>query len=169
MSTVADVFAETLERIRDAVHETVEGCGEDDLRWRPDQGANPIGWLVWHLTRIEDDHVAGVADIDQVWTAQGWTDRFDLPYDRDAHGYGQSSEDVGAFRASADLLLGYHDAVFEQATRYVKGLRDGDLDRVVDESWDPPVTLRVRMVSVITDCLQHAGQAAYVLGLSERR
>jgi hypothetical protein len=167
VSTVGDVFAETFDRIRDGVRETVHGRSEHELRWRPDPDANPIGWLVWHLTRIEDDHVAGVAGTEQVWTA-GWAERFDLPYDRMAHGYGQSSQEVGEFRASADLLLGYHDAVHEQTTRYLRALEDADLDRVIDDSYDPPVTLQVRLVSVIADCLQHVGQAAYVLGLSER-
>jgi hypothetical protein len=40
---------------------------------------------------------------------------------------------------------------------------------VVDEAWDPPVTLGVRLVSVIDDCAQHAGQAAFVRGIVLRR
>ena len=47
----------------------------------------------------------------------------------------------------------------------MSGLTDADLPRVVDERWDPPVTLGVRLVSVISDCLQHAGQAAFVRGI----
>ena len=46
---------------------------------------------------------------------------------------------------------------------------DDDLDRIVDERWDPPVTLAVRLVSVVDDCLQHAGQAAYARGILSRR
>ena len=71
--------------------------------------------------------------------------------------------------ASGDLLLGYHDAVHEQTIRYVERLTDADLSRIVDESWDPPVSLDVRLVSVISDDLQHAGQAAFVRGVAERR
>ena len=48
---------------------------------------------------------------------------------------------------------------------HLAGLSEADLDRVVDERWDPPVTLGVRLVSVISDDLQHAGQAAYLRGL----
>ena len=48
---------------------------------------------------------------------------------------------------------------------YVQGLGEADLDRVVDLNWDPPVTLGVRLVSVINDDLQHGGQAAYVRGM----
>ena len=46
---------------------------------------------------------------------------------------------------------------------------DADLDRVVDERWDPPVTLAVRLVSVLADGLEHAGQAAYIRGVAERQ
>ncbi len=69
---------------------------------------------------------------------------------------------------SGEQLLGYYDAVHDQTVRFVRGLTVGDLDRVVDERWDPPVTLGVRLVSVLADDLQHAGQAAFVRGVLER-
>jgi uncharacterized damage-inducible protein DinB len=156
-------------RVRETVHRAVDGLTPDELAYRPDGESNSIAWLVWHLTRIQDDHIAEVAGIEQIWTAQGRADRFALPFPAAATGYGHRSEDVAAVRVnSADLLVGYHDAVCEQTTRYVATLTADDLDRVVDAAWDPPVTLGVRLVSVINDDLQHAGQAAYVRGLLER-
>jgi hypothetical protein len=110
-----------------------------------------------------------VASTEQVWTADGRAGRFGLPFDDDAIGYGQGSDEVAALRADADLLLGYHDAVHARTLQYVGGLVDADLDRVVDRRWDPPVTLGVRLVSVADDDLQHAGQAAFVRGVVERR
>jgi uncharacterized damage-inducible protein DinB len=167
--TVADLLIDAFSRVREAVHEAAEGLSQDDLLLRVDRAANPIGWLVWHLTRVQDDHIANAAGVAQVWTSQGWAERFDLPYDTEAHGYGQSSEEVGAFRVrSADLLLGYHDAVHDQTVRFVEGLRDVDLERIVDKRWDPPVTLGVRLVSVVSDTLQHAGQAAFIRGIARR-
>ena len=68
-------------------------------------------------------------------------------------------------RVGADLLAGYLRAVTEATKTYVATLGADDLDRVVDEGWDPPVTLGVRFTSVVADDLQHAGQAAYVRGL----
>jgi hypothetical protein len=121
---------------------------------------------VWHLTRIQDDHVAGVAQTEQVWTSDDWIDRFGLPFEPWATGYGHSSADVAAVTVDAgDLLVDYHDAVYEQTIRFVERITDADLDRVVDESWDPPVTLGVRLVSVINDNADHAGQAAFVRGV----
>ncbi|PRZ36593.1 putative damage-inducible protein DinB [Antricoccus suffuscus] len=165
----ADLLRDHFDRITEIVNDAVEGLTPEQLSYRPDADANSIAWLVWHLTRVQDDHVADVAGIDQVWTSEGWARRFDLPFDDAAHGYGQSSEDVAKVKVeSGDLLTGYLDAVTAQTKKYVATLTDKDLDRVVDTRWDPPVTLGVRLVSVIGDDLQHAGQASYIRGLIER-
>ena len=124
--------------------------------------------MVWHLTRIQDDHIAEVAGVEQRWLADGWYDRFGLPFAPEAHGYGQTSDEVGQVDVDGELLRGYFDAVDAATTRYVTGLRADDLDRIVDERWDPPVTLGVRLVSVVDDDIAHAGQAAFVRGLAER-
>lgn len=167
--TVADLLADCFGRVREAVHGALEGIDPTALSARPDPDANSISWLVWHLARVQDDHVAEVAGTEQVWTAQGWHDRFGLPFGAGEIGYGHSSQQVAAVQVrDVSLLGGYLDAVTEATLRYVGGLTDGDLDRVVDERWDPPVTLGVRLVSVVADDLQHAGQVAYVRGLLER-
>jgi uncharacterized damage-inducible protein DinB len=167
--TVADVLSDAFGRIHDVVHRVVDGRKPAELAFRPASQANSIAWLVWHLTRIQDDHIAHVAGTDQVWTSAGWAQRFGLPFDPADTGYGHGSDDVAAVQVeSGELLTGYHDAVYQQTIRYVQGLADADLTRIVDTAWDPPVTLGARLVSVISDDLQHAGQAAYVLGLAER-
>ena len=166
--TPAELLTDSLERVRESVAAVLDGLTPDELTHRPIPDANPIGWLVWHLTRIQDDHVAEVAGTEQVWTADGFADRFDLPYDTTDHGYGHSPEQVGAFRADAGLLGEYYDAAHRRTLEYVAGLSPEDLDRVVDERWDPPVTLGVRLVSVVNDDTQHVGQAAYVRGLLGR-
>ncbi|MBV8950004.1 MAG: DUF664 domain-containing protein [Actinobacteria bacterium] len=166
---LADVLDDGFERIRGVTHRAVEGLAPGLLLFRPDPASNSIAWLVWHLTRIQDDHVADVMGQEQIWTAQGWVDRFGLPFDPADTGYGHRSEDVAAVQIDdPEVLLGYHDAVHERTVAYVRDLRPRDLDRIVDEAWDPPVTLGLRLVSVIADDLQHGGQAAYVRGLAER-
>jgi Protein of unknown function (DUF664) len=166
---VNDLLTDALGRVRERLPDLVAGLGEDDLAWRPDPEANSIAWLVWHLSRIEDDHVAGVAGSEQVWTAQGWAERFGLPFDVHAHGYGMSASDVAKVRVSGELLAGYYDAVAARSAEYVGTLGPDDLDRVVDDAWDPPVTLGVRLVSVVNEVNAHLGQAQYVRGLLERR
>jgi hypothetical protein len=168
--TSAELLIDAFGRIRGVVHQVVDGLTPEQLAFRVDSRANSIAWLVWHLTRVQDDHVTDAAQTEQVWTAQGWVERFGLPFDPPATGYGHTADEVAAVRvASGDLLVGYHDAVHEQTARYVERLTDADLARIVDESWDPPVSLGVRLVSVIADDLQHAGQAAFVRGIVRRR
>jgi hypothetical protein len=163
--TPAQLLTELLGRVASSAEAAVDGLTEDQLATRPTDDANTIAWLVWHLARVQDDHVADVADLEQVYTSQGYTERFGLPFDDAEIGYGHSTEQVGAVRADAALLTEYLRAVHEQTLAYVAGLGPDDLDRVVDEGWDPPVTLGVRLASVVNDDLQHAGQAAYVRGL----
>jgi hypothetical protein len=161
--TSAELLTDAFGRVAETVHEAVGGLTESQLAERLDRDANSIAWLLWHLSRVEDDHVAGAFGVPQVWTEYG--KRFELPFADSDVGYGHSSAQVAQVTASADLLTGYQDAVHEQAARLVSGITDADLERVVDENWDPPVTLSVRLVSVISDCLQHAGQAAFVRGI----
>ncbi|MBT2406105.1 MULTISPECIES: DUF664 domain-containing protein [unclassified Streptomyces] len=165
-----ELLADGYGRIREVVHEVVEGLSAEELNARIDAEANSIAWLVWHLTRIQDDHVADASGLEQVWHAQEWAARLGLKLPADATGYGHTARQAGSVRVdSGELLLDYFDAVHEQTARFVGGLAATDLDRVVDERWDPPVTLGTRLVSVLADDLQHAGQAAYVRGLLERR
>jgi hypothetical protein len=161
----AEILLEAFGRIRGSVHAVLDGISTEKLTFRVDDQANSIAWLVWHLSRIQDDHVAAVAQSEQAWVAEGWVERFDLPFETLSTGYGQPPH-LTAIDVGADDLVGYYDAVHRRTVDFVRGLKDGDLDQVVDESWDPPVTLGVRLVSVIEDDLQHLGQAAYVRGLT---
>jgi uncharacterized damage-inducible protein DinB len=168
--TSAELLVDMFERIREDVHGAVRGLTPKQLALRIDDDANSIAWLAWHLTRIQDDHVSAAAQVEQVWTAAGWIERFGLPFEPWATGYAHSSADVAAVTVdSGELLLDYHDAVHAQTIRFVEGITDADLDRIVDESWDPPVTLGVRLVSVINDNTEHAGQAAFVRRIALRR
>jgi uncharacterized damage-inducible protein DinB len=164
----AEILVEGYGRVRGVVHNAVAGLTDSQLQQRLDPQANTIAWLAWHLTRVQDDHIAEVAGTEQVWLSGGWWQRFDLPFDVHATGYGHTARDVVAVRAPAHLLLDYYDAVHEHTITYVQGLRDEELNRVVDRRWDPPVTLGVRLVSVISDDLQHAGQAAFIRGIVTR-
>jgi uncharacterized damage-inducible protein DinB len=166
----AGMLTDAFERIHEAVHAAAEALPPEDLNARLDDHANSIAWLVWHLTRIQDDHIADAAGTEQIWFAQDWVSRFGLPLEKGSTGYGHSSAQVASVRVeSSGLLLDYFDAVHARTLDFVRGLDGRALERIVDESWSPPVTLGVRLVSVIADDLQHAGQAAFVRGALERR
>ncbi|MCE1177687.1 MAG: DinB family protein [Micrococcales bacterium] len=169
MDRPAALLTDAFERVRDLVREVLDGADSALVHARVDADANSIAWLVWHLARVEDDHLAGVAGREQVWTEAGFADRFGLPFGVEEIGYGQSSDEVAQVRVDDPrLLVDYYDAVHERTREILAGLTDADYDRVVDEHWDPPVTAAVRLVSVVGDVTQHVGQAAFVRGMLER-
>ena len=168
MSTSIDLLEDAFTRIRDTVRRAAGGLTPEQLTARVAADANSIAWLVWHLTRVQDDHVSEVAGTPQVWVDGGWEQRFGLPFAPDATGYAQTSAEVAQVSGpgvTAENLVGYHEAVYAATVAYLHSLGDVDLARVVDASWNPPVTLAVRLVSVVSDDLQHAGQASFVRGL----
>lgn len=171
-----DLLLDHLDRVRELVEATVDGLPLDLAHVRPalsgpgaraeggEGRGNSIVWLLWHTARVQDDHVAGLAGVAQAWDA--WAPRFSLPLEHADIGYGHDDADVDAVRvADLQLLADYHGAVHRLSREYVARVDADELDRVVDEGWDPPVTAGVRLVSVVGDCLQHLGQAAYVRGL----
>ena len=160
---------DAFERIRDAVHPAVNGLSEADLAFRLDAETNSIAWLVWHLSRIQDDHVSELAGRPQVWTENGWVTRFGLPLATGDTGYGHGPDESAKVVADGSLLLGYFEDVHENSLAFVRSLDETELARVVDTGWDPPVTVSIRLVSVLADDLQHVGQAAYLRGILERR
>lgn len=164
-----ELLRDAFTRLIEHVDEITDGLTDEQANYRPSPNANSIAWLIWHSARVQDVQLAPIAGIDQVWTTDGWVDRFGLGLPRDDTGYGHSPEDVAKVQAAADLLAGYYHAVHKVTLEFVAGVTAEDLARIVDRNWDPPVTASARLVSIIDDCAQHLGQAAYVLGIAHRR
>jgi uncharacterized damage-inducible protein DinB len=163
------LLADAFERIEHEVEAAVAGLDGDGLTYRPDADSNSIGWLVWHLTRVQDDHISEISGLPQAYVEDGWADRLGLVPDTLDTGYGHTSDQVAAVRFDRpDEVLAYHRAVAQRTRAYLATVTIEELDRIIDRRWDPPVTVGVRLVSVISDDLQHAGQANYVRGLYER-
>jgi len=161
-----DVLIEGFGRLPALVLSAVNGLTAEQLRWTPAPGANSIGWLVWHLARIQDDHVAELVGDEQLWVSGRWTPRFGLAASVMDTGYGHSAADVDRIRPDGPAaLIEYYDTVARRTNELLDRVTADELDRVVDEHWSPPVTLGVRLISVLGDDLQHVGQAAYVRGL----
>ena len=159
-------------RIRGLVERVLApGLGPDALWWRPDPDANSIGWLLWHLTRVQDNHVSDIAGGEQIWTSDGHADRF-VAFGVDPSpantGYGHDTDQVGAMHPTAEALLAYHEATYDRTMEYLGSLDADELDRIIDTSYDPPVSVGVRLISVLGDSWQHVGQAAYLRGMLER-
>lgn len=164
------LLTDGFQRLDEGAAAVVDGLSTAELLWRPDADANHLAWLVWHLARQQDEQLAALGDIASAWTAQEWSGRFALPYPKHASGYGMSSGDVGAFRLDDPaLLVDYHEAVHDLTLRVLAGLDRDGYERVIDAAWDPPVTVAVRLISVLDDGMKHLGQGEYVRGLIERR
>lgn len=166
---VAAVFLELYGRIPPLAEAAVQGLDPVHLTEAPAPGANTIAWLLWHVARVQDHHLAQLVEEEQLWVSGDWARRFGLDPDPGNTGYGHSPEDVVAVQPeSPEVLLEYLEAVDGRVRTLLGGLVAADLDRIVDRRWDPPVTLGVRLVSMADDSLQHVGQAAYVRGLLDR-
>ena len=164
-----DVLTEAFGRVKQWVHGALADMPADAINYQPDQGSNSIGWLVWHLARVQDDHIAHLAGKGQAYSADGWALRLGLAADDGDLGYGHTPQQVAAVRFEAsDDLLAYYDAVHDRTQQYLDAITPDELDRVVDTNWDPPVTAGVRLVSILDDCMNHTGQAHYVKGLWKR-
>jgi hypothetical protein len=165
-AAVRELLRDCFTRLIEHVDDLTDGLTEDVSFFRPTPDANSIAWLIWHSARVQDFQVCDIAGTEQIWLRDGWADRFALDLPRDAHGYGHSAEDVGKVRAPAGLLAGYYRAVHKETLAYITTVTPDELGRIVDTRWNPPVTASARLVSIIDDCAQHLGQAAYVRGIA---
>ncbi len=161
-----ELLRDAFTRLIEHVDDLTDGLSDELSDYRPTPNANSIAWLIWHSARVQDIQLAHVAGVEAVWTRDGWVDRFGLDLPRHDTGYGHSAEDVAKVRAPADLLSGYYRAVHKLTLSYIASVTADELSRIVDTSWDPPVTASARLVSIIDDCAQHLGQAAYVRGIA---
>jgi hypothetical protein len=166
-STAArELLRDAFTRLIEHADDVTDGLTDEVSFYRPAPDANSIAWLVWHSARVQDAQLCDIAGVEQVWLRDGWVDRFALDLPRDSHGYGHTPEDVGKVRAPASLLAGYYRAVHHVTLEYVASVTTEDLETIVDERWTPPVTASARLVSIIDDCAQHLGQAAYLRGIA---
>jgi hypothetical protein len=164
-----DLLIDAFDRLHADVQRVADGTDATTLAHRPDPDANSLAWLLWHATRVQDDHVAELAGREQAWTDDGWAERFGLDLPVDDTGFGHDTKQVGRVRPDGpELLVGYHAEVARRTQAYLEGVDADELGRVVDDRYDPPVTVGVRLVSVLHDGMQHLGQAAYVRGMIER-
>lgn len=161
-----ELLRDLFTRLIEHVDEITDGLTDEQANYRPTPQANSIAWLIWHSARVQDLQLAPIAGIDQVWMAGGWVDRFGLDLPRNDSGYGHGPAEVAKVRAPIELLAGYYHALHEVTLRFVADVTAEDLSRIVDDNWDPPVTASARLVSIIDDCAQHLGQAAYLRGIA---
>lgn len=156
------VLQDAFTRVNESLHRMLSDVTDDELVKEPHPS---IGWLAWRLSRVIDNNASRLAGLDQLWVAGGWGERFGMKpalYD-----FGRSKahtrEQVRDFRASVELLLGYHDVVYERLMTYLKTLTAADLARELNEpQYQPLPTVGVRLVSVLENAMNNQGQIGYL-------
>jgi len=177
LTAAQELLRDSFTRLIEHVDDLTDGLTDELAFYQPTAQANSIAWLIWHSARVQDVQVYDIAKTlsdgrsdkppsDDVWARDGWADRFGLDLPRDDTGYGHRPNDIGKVRAPAELLAGYYHAVHDMTIEFVNTLSDADLESIVDRHWDPPVTASARLVSIVDDCAQHLGQAAYLRGIA---
>ncbi len=157
-----DVLLDGFTRVYESLHHTLPDLTEEELIREPHP---PIGWLAWRLTRVMDSNVSRLSGRDQLWIGNGWAARFGMPPEPADFGRGVSHtrEQVRTFRASAVLLLEYHDATYERMKTYLEKLTAEDLARQLDEpQYQLRPTVSVRLVSVLENAMTNQGQISYL-------
>ena len=120
---VSSLLPELFGRIQPLAADVVDGLDAEQLSQAPAPGANTIGWLVWHLTRVQDHHVAELLGSEQIWVSGEWARRCGLEPDPSNTGYGHSPEDVRVVRPERpDVLLGYLAQVDARTKAMLEGL-----------------------------------------------
>ena len=161
-----ELLRDSFTRLIEHVDAITDGLTDEVLYYQPTVDANNIAWLLWHSARGQDLQLCDIAGIEQVWTRDGWADRFNLDLPRNSNGYGHTPEQVAKVRASVELFAGYYHAVHRTTLEFVASVTPDELARIVDKRWTPAVTASARLVSIIDDCAQHLGSAAYIRGIA---
>ena len=161
-----ELIIDGYDRLPDLMKEVLAGLRMPDLDWQPHRDCNSLGWTAWHLTRVQDSQVAELIGQEQLWINDGWHKKFKRAADAEDTGYGHTAEQVRAFKSpSVKVQLDYLRAVVERTKQYLASLTPSDLDRELNEPWQRPLpTVGVRIVSILADCHQHAGEASYIRG-----
>ena len=162
-----DLLVEAYSHINRIVHQATDDLTQDQLAYQPELGSNSIAWLVWHLTRIQDSHLRNVVQLEEAWLTEEWSDRFGMSGSTGI-GFGDGPDEVAAIKPPRAILLGYHDRVAGRVLHYLPTADANELDRIVDTNYDPHVKAGIRLMSVVQDNTQHAGQARYIRGMIER-
>lgn len=164
-----DLLEDGFNRVPAYVEHILTGLSREDTSWLPRADSNSIGWLIWHLTRQQDAQVSALMGEDQIWIKDGWHQKFERPDDPHDIGFGDTPEDVAAFKPPGNnVMLDYLRAAVKRTITYIGRLSEKDLDRKLDEpQYQPLPTVGVRLISILDDCVIHAGQAAYVRGLRQ--
>ncbi len=159
------LIAERLEAYAERLREAMADIDDADLMVQTGPHDNPMGWLLWHMTRFEDRTFAFIGETEQLWTQEGWHERFGLPPDPAADGVGDTMGQVLALRVEKAALTGYFEAVRQRTLACLARLEPEDLDREKpDFAGEGDIRIGIALGRYLADHLAHAGQIHYLRG-----
>ena len=162
--TLNEFIESALSQEHQFLTEAVQDLTPQELAWRAGPEANPIGWILWHMLRVEDFWVQFFAQRQlELWERDGWHQKFGLPT-RDT-GFGHTTEQVASFPA-LDLseLLKYGEAVRASTLAYLRGLGPADF-QVIPRERRPDMSIGGMFRQIVGELFQHQGHIAYLKGL----
>ncbi len=164
---VSGLVKDVLDRNEQILMGAIEGLDQQELHAQIEPGANPIGWLLWHLSRVQDNHRSAMDGTPHVWIKDGWFEMFGRSSDPSDRGRGHTAQQVHEFATpELDTMIGYYRAVRSHTDAFLAALDDQQLEREVpDLTGGATVPLQKRLEMLLVDCLQHSGQIAYLRGL----
>jgi uncharacterized damage-inducible protein DinB len=161
---VPTVVANALTFDGDFMKMALEGLSDEDLVKRPNEQCNPIGWLLWHQTRVEDAILSNISGKPQAWIEGGWHEKFGMPADPRDVGVGHSLEQVMALKPALAALRGYAAAVREKTLESLKALTPADLERELPAPGGGTRKAGDYLGILLWDYFHHSGQIGYLRG-----
>ena len=162
-----DMMIDGYSRVLEGLEHALGGVDRAVLDRQPKPDCNTMGWLAWHTGRVQDAQIAALMGVEQLWLSEGWHAKFVRPADPRDTGFGNTPEQVAAFRSpEPQVFIDYLRACTNRTKSYLMSLTPADLGRELNEpQWQPLPTVGVRLVSILADDLQHIGQIGYLRGL----
>jgi hypothetical protein len=162
--TLNEFITDALEKESGSLLEALDGLTPDELAWQPAPDANSIGWILWHMVRVEDMFIQFFAQFQpELWETGGWNDKFGLPT-RD-NGFGHTPDQVNNFpRLDLADFLAYRASVRESTLSYLNSRSADDMATVPRER-RPDMSIAGMFRQIIGELYQHVGHIAYLRGL----
>ena len=132
-----ELLTKQYERVWSGTDKTLEGLSDEGLAWRPSPECNSIGWLAWHVGRVEDRWTSLL--LGNETRGSGYTTYVDDQWDAgvgrgdgDAQRSWQRRRDAAVRsrhlpHAELELLQGYYEAVRADTRAMLATLRPGML------------------------------------------
>ena len=157
---------DTLRQVQLRLLATCQGLTQDQVLWRPTPYANNIGFILWHLTRGEDNVISNLSSPEPtLWVSQGWHEKFNQPVEAPDPGDRMGLQSLPI--PGLDVLLGYSEAVHEKSQSFFSALPGERLDQAPDPT-RPQRTVAAALRHLITHKNNHHGQIDYIRGLQDQ-